>query len=360
MEKTIQKINTRVSLQEICNQIYLSDCVTVIRVLNKWDQSENSQRLSLKTETRIHQDFQLFIKNGIKNIDYIKQHITTEDMDFAEAILENFHFFTLPDENGRQNEIKVNYLKSLSDSVKSKINSLENVAEKLEAVKKVEKFFPEGELMKSTLDDILKNNLTEKNIEALIERVDMGILVSNISEQPIKTIKDFEKKFLEKSEKSLLKTALDSNSPESVIRLVKNGFKLTEEEKTAARAEDILNSNSFIFRMFGYGPTKNDELRMVVMSNAKENKDINLSNKPSPLYLAIETKQPELAMALIGMGLELKREELIEYKIAKEKSFMEIFFANNQSKEEVKNRTQQKIEDIKKKRSDHSSIQPSL
>ena len=114
---------------------------------------------------------------------------------------------------------------------------------------------------------------------------------------------------------SLLKYALKENKV-AAIRMVKAGFTLAEDEITPAQKKTILESNSLKQSIFGgkrYTP--NDKLREAIIGSAakEELAKIDLSKKPSPLYLAMQTGQHDLAVELISSGQVLKRYELASY-----------------------------------------------
>ena len=116
---------------------------------------------------------------------------------------------------------------------------------------------------------------------------------------------------------SALKYAIKEGKIEFACEMVKLGFTLDKSEVDVKKAKDILIANKNIFsRMRGDSSlTKNDMLRMVVVSNIQksEYKDKWLASKASPLKIAIETKQFDLAKKIIESGGVLKSSELKEY-----------------------------------------------
>ena len=109
--------------------------------------------------------------------------------------------------------------------------------------------------------------------------------------------------------KSPLQYTIDNKQPELAIKMVKHGFVLDEKELPKKTKDTILKHRSLIEKLFK-GISKNDALRVAIAGD-KEN--IDLSKKPSPLHLAMETGQHELAIDMIGQGMTLKGSELKKY-----------------------------------------------
>lgn len=360
--------NNEINIESILKQIFVQDYLLFTEI----DALEKEERTIAKFKSFLGISPRFGAKNS--NMEFMRQAISSNNIEFSESLLKAY--LAMP--NAADSKDLINsYVSFISDAVENKVLSLTDNREKLKAISEFGQYFDvfnkgkSDQLMTSTIQNILNTSENKKEtIDMLTEVVLMKQLMPILAKVQLTdeelpelfyTLKlyvtstdqkdamqniDFMLRVDKKANEgysytSLLKTALESEKHELAIEMVKKGFSLRENEKTAARAEDILKSNNVILRMLGYSYTDNDKLRMAIMLNAKENKKINLSNKPSPLYLAIETKQHDLAIALIEKGFELKKEELVIYQITKEKGGLGNMFRKQEtlSKEDAKTET---------------------
>ena len=159
-----------------------------------------------------------------------------------------------------------------------------------------------NEHMPESISSFIKDSITSKGIPILKDTVD----IKNVDPSP-------------------LKLAID-NDKEIAILMVKAGFTLREDEIKPAlkgdknnesdRLTKITKSQSIKQRLLhGNALTKNDQLRISIigLAAAADKGAVDLSKKPSPLHLAIQTNQTDLALKLVNHGYKLKKSEIADY-----------------------------------------------
>lgn len=117
---------------------------------------------------------------------------------------------------------------------------------------------------------------------------------------------------------SPLKWSVKEKRGDLAIKMAAEGMSLAKGEINTDAKREIFNSTNILNRgKF----TENDKLRMAVISNLDKSEQgkMDLSKKPSPLHLAIETGQIDLAVQLIDSGCVLKKSEIIKHKNKEQK-----------------------------------------
>lgn len=116
---------------------------------------------------------------------------------------------------------------------------------------------------------------------------------------------------------SLLKYARLTGRDKLAVEMSKVGFKVNKSELPDLKTKEaILVSNNLIRRVFK-NLTRNDKKREEVIGTRTvkdlEGQRIDLSKKPSPLYIAMQTGQLKLALEMIDQGFTLKQSEINKY-----------------------------------------------
>ena len=190
---------------------------------------------------------------------------------------------------------------------------------------------------KKLLGDL--NKLFPEAIESF-SRSQVSRINESDSPEPLELLKKLE--HLKESKingDSLLKHALKEKKM-AAIKMIKSGFTLAENEVTPEQRKTILESNSLRQSIFGgkhYTP--NDKLREAIIGSATKEaaERVDLSKKPSPLFLAMQTGQHDLALELAGSGQTLKRSELALYASEQGKvSRLKAYLSFNLSEKSIK------------------------
>ncbi len=194
---------------------------------------------------------------------------------------------------------------------------------------------------------ILNSNLTLNRAENLSKLMKHSIKNNNFEEVISLTKLSPNIMITETSPLSPLKYALDTRQNELSIKMVKAGLVLKEGEATN-HSDSIKESHGLIRRLFG-SFTENDKIRLAVLSSSEKgnSKDIDLSKRPSPLQLAIQTGKIDLAAEMIKEGFVLKKSEL-------NIGFLKSLFTNEET---VKNLSAKTVEEV---RAETSKISQSL
>lgn len=178
----------------------------------------------------------------------------------------------------------------------------------------------EVEKMISSLSTEKLQIFLENNINGEIKNTDIKTLSKVIEIYNNKGTEEV----TDKAKQDLLTYAINQDKPEIVCEMAKHGFKLDAKTVNSQyngiiglHASDLKKNKSIFTQMIGKADiTDNDALRIMVASSVRTNdtgahRDIlNKYKGASPLMIAIETDQKELAMKLIAAGQYLKHSEL--------------------------------------------------
>lgn len=241
-------------------------------------------RLQLSSEDVYHPDlfkgaeFACDLNNAVKDVDLdIMRHIIKESMKNLK-IAYGEHF--LEDEKISQTLCQRMGLKPPLTEKIIEENIIQNIKDRTAELQK-----HASKTAALAIDEALKTNDTKS----------MKYLAKHMPELRIENM-------------SALKYYISKSDIDSTIKLVKSGFKINENEIVATRSRE----NSVFDRLWQKNDTENDQLRKAIIGD-KVVRNIDLKTKPSLLYLAIETGQQELAVALINKGYQLKSSELNQY-----------------------------------------------
>ncbi len=149
------------------------------------------------------------------------------------------------------------------------------------------------------LSKLMKHSIKNNNLEEVISLTKLKPDITVPGTPPI----------------SPLKYALDEKRNKLSVKMVRAGLVLKEDE-TTKDSQSIKNSHGLIRKLFSSSFTENDKIRLAVLSSAEQgnNKQADLSKRPSPLNLAIQMGKIDLAAEMIKEGFVLKKSELGFFK----------------------------------------------